>query len=198
MKPRFDLFRLTATMHYTPRRELHGEKREPAATIALSLSLPALELMMFDHGLPSALYEINSDGGVGDPRFPEIEAPIKWKREITGGVLTIHNGIGGVSDIRLPVEKADAFTIAPGEGGAFQLCFRVACHPGENQHGALAMKQDSDVEMSFESPAADLVEQAEGDKPLNTVGNADAPAAEGKPKRGGKRAARAAAERAFS
>ena len=100
--------------------------------------------------------------------------------------FTIHNGLGGVSDIRLPVEKADEFKIAIAEGGAFELSFRVACHPDERQHGALAMRQDSECEVSFESPAADLVEQAEStaspDKPLATAGEAA-------PKRSGRRKA---------
>lgn len=201
MKQRFDLTHAKAQIHYTPRRELHGEKREPAATIAVETTLNASQLAMFSPTLRWSLYRGADGGAVGDddgnafPRYPEIESAFKWKREIVGGLFIIHNGLGGVSDIRLPVEKADDFKIEIGEGGTFSLGFRVACHPDERQHGALAMRQDSECEISFESPAADLVEQAEAppkDKPIATAGDAERGSSK-KSKR-----AKAAAQAAFS
>jgi hypothetical protein len=179
MKNRFDLSRVNAQIHYTARRELHGEKREPAATISVDCTLNASLLAMFSPTLRWSMYRgadgsaVGEDDGGAFARYPEIESAIKWKREIVGGLLIIHNGIGGKSDIRLPVEKADDFKITIGEGGTFELGFRVGCHPDERQHGALAMRQDSECEISFESPAADLVEQAETqpDKPLATAGD---------------------------
>lgn len=171
MKLRFELSRCNATIHYTPRREIHGENPEPAATVAIETTLPAELLAMFSPTLRWSLYEGEPPDS---PRFPEIEGAIRWKKEIVGGLLIVHSVLGGVSDIRLPVAKADKFEIAVVEGGAFTLAFRVACHPAEAQHGALAMRQDMECEVSFEPPALDLVEQAEAgaDKPLNTAGEA--------------------------
>lgn len=200
MTPRFDLSHKDALLHYTPRTELHGPDPESAATLHLTVMLPASDLAMFSPTLRWSLYRgpngeaPGEDDGGAFPRYPEIESAFKWKREIVGGLLVVHNGIGGVSDIRLPAQKANKFELATMAGGAFELSFCVSCRPDERQHGALAVRQDRKCEVSFESPAADLVEQAEAqsDKPLATVGDADAPA------RKGRRGVRQAAERAFS
>jgi hypothetical protein len=145
---RFDLDKVKATVHYTPRREMHGEDPEPAASLIFDLVLGADLLAMFAPTLRWSLYfnpNKPTNGGASpvddanDLRYPEVDGAIRWKGEIVGGEITVHHGIGGKSDIRLPVTKADDFRIEPRGGGVFGLHFRVACRPDERQSGALAL-----------------------------------------------------------
>jgi hypothetical protein len=173
MKPTFNLEKAKAVLHFTPRRELHGEDPKPAATIALDLTLPLSALAMFAPSLRSSFYHNPNkpvNGGASpiddanDLRYPQVKNALKWELEITGGELTVHYGIGGKSDIVLPIAKADAFELECKQS-EFRLGFRVACHPDEGQSGALAMMQDTAREVSFESPhVEDLAEQGGGKK----------------------------------
>lgn len=167
----FDLSHVTGTIHYNPRRELHGPEKEPAATLTFSVQLKADDLAMFHSDLRSAFYfnphkPVNGGASpvddANDLRFVEMVSSVKWNREIVGGDLTLHKGLGGRSDVRIPVDKVDDFRFDFLAGGIFELSFRVACKPDERQSGALAMMQDTDREFSFESPKhADLAEQGE-------------------------------------
>lgn len=164
---------IAGTMHYTPRRELHGEDPKPAATLVFDVELPASFLAMFSPTLRWSLYHNpnkttnGGDSPVDDAyelRYPQWKNPIKWERDIIGGTLTIEHGIGDESDIVLPAKKVDDFQITPKEGGAFDLHFRVACLPDERQSGALAMMQDDVCEFRFVPPESnvggDLADQA--------------------------------------
>jgi hypothetical protein len=170
----FDLDKVKATVHYTPRREMHGEDPEPAASLIFDLVLGADLLAMFAPTLRWSLYfnpNKPTNGGsspvddANDLRYPEVDGAIRWKAEIVGGEITVHHGIGGKSDIRLPVTKADDFRIEPRGGGVFGLHFRVACRPDERQSGALAMMQDNEREISFASPEAEPQIDDDADKP---------------------------------
>lgn len=207
MAPQFSLERKSATLtSYTPRRELHGEDPQPAATLAFSAPLVAPELGMFEPTLAHYVFKRPEDGAdladsgneYGAVRFPQITSVLAWDKEIVGAVLTIHYGIDERSDIVLPGCNVDKFALKPENGGMALVTFRCACHPDERQSGKLAMLIGQECEITLTPPVAvvDLAGERPGDtKPLNTVGNADAPPA-GK-KRTSRREAKAAAEAAF-
>jgi len=202
---RFELTTHKAKLNsYSPRRELHGEDRKPAATLHFGIAIGAELLAMFSPTLRSALFYKDANAArsdladqgseAADLRFPEISAPIHWAHEIVGAKLTIHRGISATSNLVLPECMVDKFTLAPQQGAVVLVNFRVACHPDEKQSGKLAMIIDEECEITLEppEPMADLA----GDKPLNTAGNAEsAPAGK---KRPSKREARKAAEDAFA
>lgn len=182
---------------YSPRRELHGEDRQPAASLHFSIAIGADLLAMFSPTLRSALFYKNTNAAASDLasqgsdasdlRFPEISAPLAWTLEIIGAELTIHRGISANSNLVLPTCDVDKFTIDAQQGGVAIIRFRVACHPDEKQSGKLAMMIDEECEITLTPPVA--VADLATDKPLNSAGDE-------KPT-GGKRGARKAAEAAF-
>lgn len=207
MTPQFSLERQSATLtSYSPRRELHGEDPQPAATLHFSCALPSHALAMFEPTLAHHLFKRPDDGADladagnehGAVRFPQITSALAWDKEIIGAELTLHYGIDERSDIVLPGVKVDKFAIKPEHGGMALVTFRCGCHPDERQSGKLAMliAESCEITLTPPAPIADLAGERPGtDKPLNTVGNADAPPA-GK-KRPSRREAKAAAEAAF-
>lgn len=203
MNPTFELTRQSAKLaSYTPRRELHGEDPQPAATLHFAVTLPAHQLAMFHPTLAGILFT-RPDGNAdladagteyGAVRFPEVTNPMAWSREIIGAELTIHYGIGK-SDLVLPECNVDRFTIAPQAGGVAIVTFRTACHPDERQSGKLAMMIAEDVEITLTppEPVADLA----SDKPLAPAGDDERASATDRRRKPGRREAKAAAQAAF-
>lgn len=168
----FELTRVTAKLHsYSPRRELHGDDPQPAASLTFDVKLGADLLAMFAPTLRSSLFH-KADGVVrnladaasdaNDLRYPQITDPIKWELEIVGAELTIHRGLGPKSDLVLPLCDVDNFSLLPMQGGIVAVRFRVACHPSESQSGKLAFLIAEEVEITLDppEPVEDLADQA--------------------------------------
>jgi hypothetical protein len=165
MPPKFELTEQKARLaSYTPRRELHGEKPQPAASIAFEVRGEAADLLpMFSSTLRSSFY-YKLEGPAGnladathdapDLRYPQIAKPLHWTLEIVGARVTIHQGLGGLSDLVFPDATADDFTIEPTQGGIVVVRFRVACHPDRQQSGYLAHMIGEDCNVTFEPPEA--------------------------------------------
>lgn len=199
MHPQFALSNQAATLSsFNPRSEQHGDEPTPAADLKFAVAMESALLAMLDPQLRHALYCKNAgvDNDLANQmheapnlRFPKLEA-LRWKHEIVGAKLTVHHGIGGISDLVIEGCNVNKFSVDAQEGGTVIVSFRVQCKPSEAACGKLCLLIGGDVEITLEPPAA-IEEPAQDDKPLNTVGNAEAP------KRSGKREVRRAAEAAF-
>jgi len=152
--------------HVNPRAEMHGDEHVIMGDLKFSF-LSANDLLAeFDPALKSSLYrKADGDGdqlelptGEGDRlpklRFPKM-GPIEWEVEIIGGLLTIHHGMSGYSDMRLDVRSADNFKLELMDGGSVSVTFRVQCKPTEEQFGRLCYTVQKAIEISFEPPADD-------------------------------------------
>lgn len=175
---KFEVARKKAFLaHLNARSELHGTERQSASDIKFKLTMPNAVLDQFHGTLKHALYfnDVSNPGKdladkamEGDPnhlphrRFPNVESPIKWKDEMTGGKLTVHFGLGGPSDIIVPDIKVNEFRIYPEEGGTVKLEIRVQGHPDAETHGKLYDLIQKEVEITIEAPQAeaDLLSQA--------------------------------------
>lgn len=168
-KPQFELDAVEAKLNsYTPRRELHGEDPQPAASLAFAVNLDADALAMFAPTLRSSLfYKSAHEGGdmvdqiadAADLRYPEIAKALHWDREIVGAEVVIDHGLGGKSAIELGGCDVDNFTLQAMQGGRVIVTFRVACHPDEKQSGKLAFLIGEAVTLSLSPPEADLAEK---------------------------------------
>jgi len=190
--PVFELSQAKARLtSYTPRRELHGEDPKPAATLRFDVTLSADDLAMFSPTLRHSLYcknenaqgqtdAVNALAAANDVRYPEISKPLAWKKEIIGAELRIDYGLGGDSDIILPMSDVDEFSIDAQPGGMVVVAIRIACHPDKTQSGNLAFMIGRDVEISL-APPSPVEHDLAGEKP----------------KRQSKKEARESAEQAF-
>lgn len=169
-KPQFELTSQEVLLNtYTPRRELRGEDRVPAASLTFTANLDAGALAMLHPTLRSAFFfkDANNPGDMidqvadaADLRFPEVGKPIAWTKEIVGAEIEIDHGLGGKSNIKLPTCDVDNFTFDPQQGGQVIFTFRVACHPDQKQSGQLAFLIGETVKLTLRPPEADLVEKA--------------------------------------
>lgn len=153
------------------RSEFKGDERQPAGDLKFSVEVPNSALSHFHPTLKSAFYfhdsarpkDLADQGLEENPdylphlRFPNLETPLKWKDEMTGGSLTIHQGLGGVgSDIVLEDIKVNEFKLSPKDGGTLKLEFRVQAHPDEKQFGKLCGSGliQSECMISLKAPEA--------------------------------------------
>lgn len=157
--------------HVNARSELHGEEREAAGDLKFSATVPNTFLDQLHPTLRSALFFNDSsapkdlaDQGMEEGqhwphlRFPNIESPYKWKDEMSGGVLTIHHGIGGRgSDIVIEDVKVNEVKITPLAGAMVDLEFRVQTHPEEKIRGKLWDLIQAEVVISIKPPEATTV-----------------------------------------
>ena len=165
----FDLNNIAATLiHFSPRRELHGQDPEPAGDLKVRADLTNNDLALFHPTLKSMLYHFDKsldaqESLIDDPqhaphiRFPQLPV-LKWDGEVTGAKVTIHHGISAKSDIVLETCNVDNFTIEPKQGGTVTLTFRIQSHPDMNQSGHLCTMIGTDIEISIESPTSDASE----------------------------------------
>lgn len=166
---RFELFKKKALLaHFNGRSEVNGEERVAAGDIKLRVSMENKILReQFHPSLLSALYfhdsavpqdivdKMNEENIDHLPhrRFVPLEMPLKWKDEMVGGKLTIHQGLGGVrSDLVISDIKLNGFEISAKDGGTVEILFRVQCHPGEKEAGKLYSLIQQEVEVSIEPP----------------------------------------------
>jgi hypothetical protein len=155
---------------YTPRSEFHGEDRQAAASIKLRVTVPnnvldnfheTLRFALFFHDVENPKADLADKAMEGNRdhlphrRFPNLGSPLKWNDAMEGGVLTIHHGVGGPSDIVISEIKVNKFSISAKEGGTCEIEFQVHCHPNEVNSGKLAHKVMQEIEITLEAPKAE-------------------------------------------
>lgn len=150
------------------RSELHGEERQAAGDLKFEATVPSTFLDQLHPTLRSALFFQDSaapkdlaDQGLEERqhwphlRFPNLDAPLKWKDEMAGGVLVIHHGLGGRgSDLELKDVKVNELKITPLAGAMCDLEFRVQVHPEEKARGKLWDLIQAEVVISIKPPEA--------------------------------------------
>lgn len=154
----------TITKFETDKRVSDDETKEamPIAEVDFDLNLPGDLLAIFSPTLRSLLFHKN--GAVShdladqthtapDVRHPKIIYPLRWKEGMEGATVTIHQGLGGKSDLVLPEASIATFFITPNEGGTFSLSFTARAKlDQEKAFGRLAMLLKKDVTISLEPP----------------------------------------------
>ncbi len=154
----------TITKFETDKRVSDDETKEamPIAEVDFDLNLPGDLLAIFSPTLRALLFHKN--GAVDhdlhdqvhaapDVRHPKILYPLRWKEGMEGATVTIHQGLGGKSDLVLPEASIATFFITPNEGGTFSLSFTARAKlDQEKAFGRLAMLLKKDVTISLEPP----------------------------------------------
>lgn len=148
---------------YNPRPELHGQDPTPAADVKFEFNAASGDVLpMLDPTLRSFLFCKN--GAVQhdlasqvhdapDLRFPKLAGPFEWSTVLEAAQLTIHRGIGGVSDLVLPAKLKKPILLSPQQGGTVIVTMQVQCHPDEKQAGALYMLMGGPISVSFDPGA---------------------------------------------
>ena len=142
--------------------ELHGDNPQPAGYLAFSVNLPADQLDQFSPTFKDHVFTKNGNGGADLANqthpAPNLRYPIKaykWDDEMVGGTIVIPHGLGGKSDLKLPIIKLSRFELAPMEGGTCVIDFMVSCHPSEKEFAKLPFLQAKEVELTIIPPEAD-------------------------------------------
>lgn len=145
---------------YNPRPELHGQDPTPAADIKFMFNAANGDILpMLDPVLRGFLFHkngaishdlANATHDAPNLRFPKLQGPFEWLSIHDEAELTLHRGIGGKSDLKLPVKLRKPILIAPQEGGTCIVTMQVQCHPDEKQAGALYMLMGKPITVSFD------------------------------------------------
>lgn len=156
-----------------PRSELHGEEHVPAADLFFEIEGPNTHLNMLHHALRTALFHADDAAGASDMfpadslsvyRFPQVES-FKWDATFSDLALTVHFGVSGEHDVKLPYVTADNFRITPKQGGTVSIRFRVRANPQESDLGKLCAWIQSKVLITVEhmEPEQQELPPADGD-----------------------------------
>lgn len=148
------------------RSEVHGENREPAGDIKLSVHIPNDILDDLRPGLKAEHYVYdaarvgqgdlvdearkNEPGYLPHTKKPPMVFPIKIDDEMAGAKITIKE-IGAADGIELQPVKVNDVGFEPMDGGTVKLTLRVQYHPDEKAAGKLAMLVQHDVEVTIEA-----------------------------------------------
>lgn len=163
----------------TPLSEKHGNKRIPAQSIILKVTLPNRRLDFFDTDLRHAYYKV-PDGkeqqpslgvdpddleGLTEKRFPWMTQDIEVERELAGYTLTIDFGLGDEkSNIELDAKKIDNFKIGIRDHGLFELSHRFIVHPETLEKGRIEELLQQEIKVKLTPPKipeqGDLLEQS--------------------------------------
>lgn len=131
---------------FTPRAEFDGEERSPAGSIKFSLSGHSNLLDNFLPGMREVLFRKPALQGEQPPLFPGDEltqvafpklADLKLAEKFPGYKVQIGEGLECSKPIVLGECTLSAFSFETINGGAIGISFSVACHPDEDQAGAL-------------------------------------------------------------
>jgi hypothetical protein len=147
-----------------PREEFHGDDKEPALSLELTIEAENTILDRLSPSLRPALY-MRADETSRD--LPEMSAPLQKLRTkllgrtpllvpaLQGGVLYIEWGIG--APIEIPAPKVDKFRVLCREGGSVALTFRVGTNKisGANV-GRLYEKMGQVVSIQYEPPTLEV------------------------------------------
>jgi hypothetical protein len=158
----------------TPLSEKHGNKRVPAQSIIIKVTLINRRLDFFDADLRHAFYRM-PDGtepqpslgmdpddleGLTEKRFPWMTQDIEVERELTGYTLVIDYGLGDEkSNIELEAKKIDNFKIGFRDHGLFELSHRFIVHPDTLEKGRIEELLQQEIKVHLRAPK--LPEQGE-------------------------------------
>lgn len=164
----------------TPLSEKHGNKRVPAQSIIVKVTLNNRKMDFFDPDLRHAYYKV-PDGkeaqpslgmdpddleGLTEKRFPWMTQDIEVERELTGYVFTIDFGLGDAkSNIELDAKKIDNFKLRPLDHGLFELSHRFIVHPSTLEKGRIEELLQQEIKVKLVAPKmpeqGDLLKQPE-------------------------------------
>lgn len=147
-------------LNYNPRTELHGQDPTPAADVRFAFNAASGDVLpMLDPTLRSFLFfksgtkqhDLASQGHEApDLRFPKLAKPLAWSVTLEEAELTIHRGLGGISDLVFTLAKVKKpLLIAPQQGGTVVVEIQVQCYPDEKQAGALFTLMGQKISVSF-------------------------------------------------
>jgi hypothetical protein len=162
----------------TPLSEKHGNKRVPAQSIIVKVTLPNRKMDCFDPDLRHAYYKV-PDGkepqpslgmdpddleGLTEKRFPWMTQDIEVERELAGYTFTIDYGLGDAgSNIELDAKKIDNFKLRPLDHGLFELSHRFIVHPSTLEKGRIEELLQQEIKVKLVAPRAaeqgELLEQ---------------------------------------
>ncbi|SKC78535.1 hypothetical protein SAMN05445504_2418 [Burkholderia sp. CF099] len=153
----------------TPLSEKHGNKRVPAQSIIIKVTLINRRLDFFDPDLRHAFYKV-PDGtepvptlgidpddleGLTEKRFPWMTQDIEVERELTGHVLTIDYGLGDAkSNIELDAKKIDNFKLGIRDHGLFELSHRFIVHPDTLEKGRIEELLQQEIKLHLRGPTS--------------------------------------------
>lgn len=151
----------------TPLSEKHGNKRVPAQSIILKVTLPNRRLDFFDTDLRHAYYKV-PDGkeqnpslgvdpddleGLTEKRFPWMTQDIEVERELSGYTLVIDYGLGDEkSNIELEAKKIDNFKLGIRDHGLFELSHRFIVHPDTLEKGRIEELLQQEIKVHLRAP----------------------------------------------
>jgi hypothetical protein len=161
----------------TPLSEKHGNKRVPAQSLIIKVTLKNRRLDFFDDQLRHAFYRV-PDGeentpslgidpddleGLTEKRFPWMAQDIEVERELTGYTLIIDYGLGDEkSNIELEAKKIDNFKIGIRDHGLFELSHRFIVHPDTLEKGRIEELLQQEIKVHLRAPKI----QEQGELPL--------------------------------
>lgn len=148
-----------------PGREKGGTEKRPIVELLFRITLKNDDLVMFDPSLKAALYvnvrdtpprqgvlEGHELSDSPNLRFPKA-GKLAWKLQLSGYLLTVHQGIRGRSDIKLEETTLDSFVFDAKEGGTVELKFRaVSAHVDADAIGKLGVLIFRDVDCMLTGP----------------------------------------------
>ena len=135
----------------------------PIAEVTFELNLAGDLLAIFSPTLRSLLFEksgavqhdlASQTHDAPDVRHPKILPPYRWRENMEGATVTIHQGLGGKSDLVMTEADIATFFITPNEGGTFSLTFEARAKVDQEKvFGRLAMLLKKEVSISLAAAA---------------------------------------------
>lgn len=148
---------------FTPRAEFDGEERSPAGSIKISVSGPSSLLDIFLPGMRAVLFRKPALQGEQPPLFPGEEltqvafpklGDLKLGEKFPGYKVEIGEGLEFSKPIVLGECTLSTFAFETINGGAVSISFSVACHPDEDQAGALCQMVQQERYVTLIPPSA--------------------------------------------
>lgn len=159
---------------FTPRAEFAGDETVPAGSVRVSLSGHSSLLDNFLPGMRSVLFRKPALAGEQPPLFEGDDLtqiafaklkPLGFDEKFPGYRVEISEGLEASTPLVLDKCTLSNFSFKPVNGGAIAISFSVACHPNEDQAGALCQLIQQEPYITLVAPTATA--QAEGQQQLN-------------------------------
>lgn len=141
---------------FSPRSEIHGEGKGPAADLFFQIKVSNDVLSEFHPTLKHSLYDKADQADIEDGHRPALRYPqmgaIKWAKDFAGYEATIHYGVSEKDNIVLADCEVDKLKFDCQDGGTVLMSFRVVAHPEERDAGRLCGMIQQDVEITLTPP----------------------------------------------
>lgn len=165
---------------FTPRAEFEGDEKVPAGSVKISVSghsslldnfVPGLRQVLFRkpalQGEQPALFEGDELTQIA---FPKLKA-LKLDEKFPGYRVEISEGLEASKPLALVDCTLSNFSFDTVNGGAVAISFSVACHPDEDQAGALCQLIQQEPYITLIPPTASA--QASAQQQLDVGGEGD-------------------------